>query len=148
MDEDGGVLGRLPRSRPGTRSEKREGQAESGVAGAAGPSRKPERGPQPKAARAQPTPARAQGARPKAARAKRGRTPDGGRTPDARPKTTGAEPSYASGERAKAERAAKSEPRAADPVGDVVRTAGQVAGAGFRVAGTLAQGLLRRLPRR
>ncbi len=58
------------------------------------------------------------------------------------------EPARARAAAPKAARPANSEPRGADPVGDAVRTAGQVAGAGFRVAGTIAQELLRRLPRR
>ncbi len=119
MDEDGGVLGRLPRSRPGTRSEKREGQAERGK-----PARAPGAGGKA---------ASTQGATPKAARTKNA-APKAGRTAKATPPDPTRTP--------------RPEARAADPVGDVVRGAGQVAGAGFRMAGTLAQELLRRLPRR
>jgi len=80
-EDDGGVLGRLPRSRPGTRSDKR-------VAGTAKPA-----------------------------------------PPPPRP------------------RRAPSAPSRPDPLGDAVRVATKAAGAGVRVAGTVAGELLRKLPR-
>jgi hypothetical protein len=78
MEDGGDVLGNLPRTRPGRRSEKREGQTET---------RRPRRQPPP--------------------------------PPEPDP----------------------------DPVGDAVRAAAGVAGAGFKVAGGITREVLRRLPR-
>jgi hypothetical protein len=83
-EDDEGVLGRLPRSRPGTRSAKRPAGAASGA------SEKADR-------QAAPAPAPA--------------------------------------------------PSRSDPLGGGVRAATKAAGAGVRVAGTMAAELLRRLPR-
>jgi hypothetical protein len=112
-----GVLGNLPHSRPGRRSEKRDAgrpgaaagaaarKAEATDAAAARPARKPSRARRPAAA-------------PKAAPAVHGEysagAPDGGK---------------------------------GGPIGDVVHTATKVAGTGVRVAGALAHEVLRRLPR-
>jgi hypothetical protein len=101
MTDDGGVLGNLPRSRPGRRSEKRASAgAEQPGAAAKRPSSRSG------AARKGPSPRRP---------AEASRTPA---------------PS-----------------RSADPVGGVIRGAAKAAGTGVRVAGAVAQEVLRRVPR-
>jgi hypothetical protein len=114
---DGGVLGNLPHSRPGRRSQKRDAGRPGAAAGAA-------------ARKAEATDAAA--ARP--ARARR--------------KAPAADPP-------KPARVVRGEPSAGapargtgGPIGDAVHTATKVAGTGVRVAGALAQEVLRRLPRR
>jgi hypothetical protein len=94
MAEEDSVLGNLPRSRPGKRSEKR------GAGKSAGPRARPKR--------TQPT------------RAKRRQPED---PPRAQPGAGG------------------------DPLTGAVRAATKLAGTGARVAGTVANEFLRRLPR-
>ena len=117
---DGGVLGNLPHSRPGRRSEKRDAgrpgaaagaaarKAEATDAAAARPARKPSRARRKAPAADPPKPARVVPGEPSAGAPTRG---------------TGG------------------------PIGDAVHTATKVAGTGVRVAGALAQEVLRRLPR-
>jgi hypothetical protein len=65
------------------------------------------------------------------------------------------QPPKAAGRAARAEQPAKAAPRAAvgaqssngDPVGGAIRTAAKLAGTGARVAGTVTQEILRRIPR-
>jgi hypothetical protein len=123
MDEEGGVLGNLPRSRPGRRSEKRdstrpgEGAAGAGKASA----RAAKAGPRPAktSARAAETAERrsAKAARPSGQAARRPEPPQ--RPADGGP----------------------------DPVGDAVRMAAGVAGLGLKVANGVTREVLRRLPR-
>ena len=93
MTDDGGVLGNLPRSRPGKRSEKRASA----------------------------------GARPSGAATKRPSSQTRRRLRD-RPGTPPAR-------------------RSNDPVGEVIRGAAKAAETGVRVAGAVAQEVLRRVPR-
>ena len=109
MPDDPSVLGNLPRSRPGRRSDKR-----AGAKAAAGSTATPR------------TAAKASASKPK-------------------PKRTAA-----SKPRAQARRSVATEPpptqhpaSPTDPVSGAIRLAGQVAGAGFKVAGEV----LKRLPR-
>jgi len=112
---EGGVLGNLPHSRPGRRSEKREAGRPGGAARAA-------------ARRAEATDAAAKPA---------------GKTSGTRRKARAADPKPAGA--ARGDSAAGATPRG--PIGDAVHMAVKVAGAPFRVAGALAQEVLRRLPR-
>jgi hypothetical protein len=122
-DENDGILGNLPRSRPGVRSEKRAGS--KGTGGAGGSAGSP---PAPKASAA--TTPRTQGAaKPKpAAKPRRRPTP-----PPATPPPATSPPSAAN--------------RGADPIGAALKAGETVATVGIKVAGRLAGGVLRRLPR-
>ena len=102
---DGGVLGNLPHSRPGRRSEKRDAGRPGAAAGAA-------------ARKAEATDAAAARPARKPARVVRGEPSAGA-------------PARGTG----------------GPIGDAVHTATKVAGTGVRVAGAVAQEVLRRLPR-
>jgi hypothetical protein len=120
MEEDGGVLGNLPRSRPGTRSERRT------KGGGKRPAKSAERAAQ----------SAERGGRP-AARAARTETPR---------RAAGAAASRAGSPRGASDDPA---PRGGsdDPVGDAVRAAARLAETGLRVTAGLAQEVLRRLPR-
>jgi hypothetical protein len=112
------VLGNLPHSRPGRRSEKRGAGRPAAAAGAA-------------AEKAEAVDsAAAKTPRPK--RAARPRKPTA-----ARPKRTHQAPPAAP----------PPEPRSRGPVGGAVQLAGRIAGTGVRVAGGVTKELLRRLPR-
>jgi hypothetical protein len=114
---DGGVLGNLPHSRPGRRSEKRDAGRPAEAAGAA-------------AEKAEAVDsAAAKTPRPK--RAARPRTPAA-----ARPKRPQAPPAPP-----------PPEPRSRGPVEEAVHLAGRIAGTGVRVAGGVTKEVLRRLPR-
>jgi hypothetical protein len=153
MEDDGGVLGNLPRSRPGRRSEKRAGAKQGGAAGKpAGSAKRAAAGkPAATAKRAAAKPA-ASAERPAASAERAARSAERRDAPAAR-QTPGSEP------RAARRAAAAREDRAAagrdetagragsDPVGDVIRTTTKVAGTGVRVAAGLAHEVLRRLPR-
>ena len=102
--EDAGVLGNLPRTRPGRRSDKRSAGRPAETAGAA--ARKSDTGGG--AAARTPPPKRRRPA------------------PAAKPAP---------------------EPQRRGPIGEVVHTAGSLAGAGARVVDGLAREVLRRLPR-
>jgi hypothetical protein len=123
MEDDGGVLGRLPRSRPGTRSEKRA-------------TAKPKR----TAAKATPKAAAAK-ATPKAAAAKPKRAPATPPPPRSQPMP----------ERPPRRRPQHSVPpareRSGDPLTEVLRTGAKVAEGGVKLAGGLTRELLRRIPR-
>jgi biotin carboxyl carrier protein len=111
-EENDGILGNLPRSRPGVRSDKRASGKRAAAAGStAGAPAKPE----PKATSA-PKP-RAAAAKPRAATAKPPPPPP----PPA--------------------------PKSDDPITLAVKTAGQVAETGLKVASRMAGEVLRRLPR-
>ena len=124
-EENDGILGNLPRSRPGVRSDKRAGAKRAGGAGGTA-----------------------------------GSPP----VPKTTPATKARVKSAASAPRsAKPGSAAKPKPRAAaepppppppppvrksdDPIGLAVKSAGQVAETGFKVASRIAGEVLRRLPR-
>jgi hypothetical protein len=131
MADDGTVLGNLPRSRPGKRSEKRATASAAKAAGRA------ERADSPAA---KPPPGAADTVAPDAEATERARraaadteTPRG-----ARRVAPGAD---------QAGDAARAEPES-DPVGDVIRTAAKLAGTGVRVAGTVTREIVRRIPRR
>jgi hypothetical protein len=108
MTDDPGVMGNLPRSRPGRRSAKRASDGKS--AGKGGKA----------------TPARATAKKTTAASAK----------------SRAAAPKSAAPPRAP-HPPVKPSPRGPDPVGDAVRVAAKLAGAGIGIAA----GVLKRLPR-
>ena len=130
MADDGGVLGNLPNSRPGKRSEKRNAGAGRPAKSAARAAKKAER------SGAGPKPAQ----RKRTAAVKKPGSGDGvGVVPDMHgtrrhdpvpPPRDQVPPSPAE-----------------DPVGAVVRTAAGVAATGVRVAGAVSRELLKRLPR-
>jgi hypothetical protein len=118
-EENDGVLGNLPRSRPGVRSDKRASSKRAGGAGAAAgsppaPAAKPSNKPRTKAA-----------ARPKAAGAP-ARKPAAKQSAPPPP-----QPSESS----------------ADPIGAALKAGETVALTGLKVAGRVAAEVLRRLPR-
>ncbi|HEY1274500.1 MAG TPA: hypothetical protein VGF25_06305 [Thermoleophilaceae bacterium] len=126
MEDDGGVLGNLPRSRPGRRSEKRAG----GDAAKAPAKPKPAAGGD--ASKAPAGAKRPAASAEKAARAaERSDRPSARQAPRSEPRRKEAAPSAGG----------------SDPVGDVIRTATKVAGTGVRVAAGVAQEVLRRIPR-
>jgi hypothetical protein len=120
MDEDGGVLDNLPRSRPGTRSKRRT------QAGGMRPVDSAERAAQ----------SAERSGRP-AARAARSATPGG---------AGGAAAPRAGSARGAQDEQVRTE-ASPDHVGDAVRAAAKLAGTGLRVTAGLAQEVLRRLPR-
>lgn len=127
MTDDDTILGNLPRSRPGTRSDKR---SDSPGQGAEKPARPASTSRNPRSA-----------AKSRSARA-------GGARPSARSAAAGARRAAA----AEAKRTAPEPPpspqsRSPDPVGDVVRAAETATRAGFRVASALANEAVRRLRR-
>ena len=120
MEQDGGVLGNLPRSRPGTRSERRtEGGGKRPAKAAERAAQSAERGGRP------------------AARAARTATPRGA----ARASTSRAGSTRGIADDPVPRRAPD------DRVGDAVRGAAKLAGTGLRITAGLAQEFLRRLPR-
>jgi hypothetical protein len=133
MADDGGVLGNLPRSRPGQRSEKRAertaAQADEREKGAqaaarAGAPRKTASAPSKTAS----APSKTAGPSKKPAGARRSAAASPGQPGmDARPEQPAS--------------------HAGDPVGDAIRTVTGVATTGARVAGGVAREVLRRLPR-
>ena len=131
MADDGGVLGNLPNSRPGTRSAKRE-------AGAGRPAKTAAR-----AASKAETEGKAAAKPPRKSRttAKPGRKAAGA----ASPKAAGPKPTRSSAPPKMAEPVPP--PPSEDPVGAVVRTATEVAVTGVRVAGAVTRELFKRLPR-
>jgi hypothetical protein len=132
MADDGGVLGNLPRSRPGQRSDKRTGRT------AAEAARRAERTDSEAAAPAE-TAARKRSAPAEAPARKRSAPASGAAKP----------PKRAPREAAPASESRDAQPasHAGDPVGDAIRTVTGVAATGARVAGGVAREVLRRLPR-
>jgi hypothetical protein len=120
MSDDKSVLGNLPRSRPGTRSDKRRKARPADAAEAAARASEQE----PPAAKPKPKPRAA--AKPKAA-AKPPHPPKPVEEPVPDPGAP--------------------EPVASDPLGDVARTAAKAVGTGVKIGTGLAQEVLRRLPR-
>jgi hypothetical protein len=119
-DENDGILGNLPRSRPGVRSDKRASAAKAGGAGGASgspPAPKPKPATKPKAKKA-------------AAKSKAPRKPA---TPPPPPPQPEREPAPAE--------------RSADPVGMAIKAGEAVALTGIKVAGKVAGEVWRRLPR-
>jgi hypothetical protein len=112
-----GILGNLPRSRPGVRSDKRAG-------GAAPPKRSPAK---PKAAGAKPPATKAAAAKPPATKAA------------AKPKAAPAQPPPPP--------QAPPRQKQPDTVERAVQLVGDVAETGIKVAAKVAGGVLRRLPR-
>jgi hypothetical protein len=168
--DEQGVLGNLPRSRPGVRSERRRGSAEGATAAA-----KPRAGtPATKAATAKPkagsaaraaagtTATKAATAKPKAASARKAaatkpkaaaaakpkRAPGAGAKPKARATSRPKPPAAPHGDPVVEREPAptRDEPRqeSNDPLAGAVRIAGKVAETGLKTVG----GLLRRLPGR
>jgi hypothetical protein len=136
MTDDGGVLGNLPRSRPGQRSEKR-----TGAKRAASPAKAGSGGA--KAGRSSSSAAKA------ASRAERSAAPAAEKAPGSEPRSR-ARPKPAAGPRQAAGAAAgedQATARGGDPVGDAIRTVTGIATTGARVAGGVAREVLRRLPR-
>ena len=123
-EENDGILGNLPRSRPGVRSDKRAGAKRAGGAGGAVGSP-----PAPKT-----TPATK--ARVKSAAS-------APRSPEPKPGSAAKPKPRAAAEPPPPPPARKSD----DPIGLAVKAAGQVAETGFKVASRLAGEVLRRLPR-
>jgi hypothetical protein len=113
---DGGVLGKLPHSRPGRRSEKRAAGRPAEAAGAAA-----EKAEAVDSAAAKPPKPRT-----------RPRQGAGTRTRRAAPPPRREPPP---------------EPASRGPVEQAVRGVGKVAGAGLQVAGGVAKGIVRRIPR-
>ena len=144
MADDDGVLGNLPRSRPGKRSEKRDsggrpsdaaGKAAAGAEAGGKAAAKAPRAAKPRA-RAKPT-----------ASAKPGRAAAGAGAPSQRV-ATGARKASSGGARPTRRQPADPAPQpSGDAVTSVVRTAATVAATGVRVAGAVTQEILRRLPR-
>lgn len=137
MVEDDGVLGNLPRSRPGTRSDKRKTGRPAAAAGAAA-----EKAEQKGTAAERP-----------AARAKRAQTGPKSRA-RAKPAATGPRAAGAAGAGAAgAARRQREDPPwpsqsgEGDPLGQAVRAATKLAGGGVRLAGSAAHEVWRRLPR-
>jgi hypothetical protein len=127
MEDDGGVLGRLPRSRPGTRSDKRAA-GERPAKGAARAARASEAR-EPAATPKQRPPAAERPAASAARAPRTGRPAVGRRAPGARPPHS-APPQPGGG-----------------PIGDAVRITTKVAEGGVKLATGLTRELLRRLPR-
>ncbi len=125
MAEEDGVLGNLPRSRPGRRSEKRGAGRPAGAAEAAAEKAEQEDAP---------TAETASGS---------GRT--GRARAKAAPRRSGAQPRQ---ERRQPEDPPREAPSSGgDPITGAMRAAGKVAGTGVQVAGAVAKEVLRRLPR-
>ena len=122
-----GILGNLPRSRPGVRSDKRAG-------GASPPKRTPAR---PKAAGAKARATKAAGAKPRATTAAAAKPPV--TKTAAKPKAAAAPPPPP--------RQAPPPQRQPDTVERAVQLVGDVAETGIKVAARVAGGVLRRLPR-
>jgi hypothetical protein len=136
MNDDGSVLGRLPRSRPGTRSEKRA-ETDGGAEKAGAASSRP----------AAATARAAKAAEQRGTRASRPATgATGGRaakSPGGRPtKDAGAPRSAGPAHSAPPER----EPRG-DPITRALRASVKVVEGGLKLAGGITRELLRRLPR-
>jgi hypothetical protein len=126
MDDDGGVLGRLPRSRLGTRSEKRADEAKAANEGAVtrpagAPARAARSAEQRDAAAARPSEQAARRRQAPRARA----APRGEATRPSRP----------------------TQQAGGDPIGGALRTTAKVAEGGVKLATGLTRELLRRLPR-
>ena len=130
MADDEGVLGKLPNSRPGTRSAKRDSGGR--------PSRAASRAAAKAEAEGKPAAKVPPGSKPRA-KAKPAATAKPGRG------------AAGAGARPGAERRQPADPSRPQPSGDavtsVVRGAATVAATGVRVAGAVTQEILRRLPR-
>jgi len=134
MSDDPGLLGNLPRSRPGTRSDKRTTDAAAKPAAAKSAAAKPKARTKAKAK----APPKAKG-RPKAkARAATKPRPAPKPRPEAKPRPKVANP--------KPRPAPESQ--SGDPVSEALKAAGRLAGAGARTANGVTREILRRLPRR
>lgn len=135
-DDDSGVMGNLPRSRPGRRSAKRDAASTPRAGAPAKPRSSGAANPRASASGK----ARSAGAAPKrAGSASRGRAASSSRgKPPTRERARAA-----SDERRRKVATAQSSSGGFDPIGDAVRVAGAVVGVGLRVAG----GIARRIPR-
>jgi hypothetical protein len=149
MADDGSVLGNLPRSRPGQRSEKRDRGAAAKAAPKRGPkAERPAKAAEKAAARAEESGAAAAKPVAEARQASRARPRPAAGGRRAAGAAAGEEPrgrraaGPAAGEKAGAAKGAEG-----DPVGQAIRATAKLAGTGARVAGTVAQEVLRRLPR-
>ena len=134
MNDDEGVLGRLPRSRPGTRSEKREGSAEPQESA-------PEK--------SRPATGTARAAKSSERRGTKASRPAKGASAGPR-KRASARPAAANAQAAEPpppQSAASERDQGGNPVAGAVRAGARVAEGGVKLAGGLARGLLRKLPR-
>lgn len=131
MKDNEGVLGRLPRSRPGTRSEKRTGSA----------------GPKENApAKSRPAAGAARAAKTSEQRGTKASRPAKGATAKPRPSKA---PGPAQAPKTPPPHSAPPEREpAGDPITSAVRAGVKVAEGGVKLAGGLTRELLRRLPRR
>lgn len=125
-DEDPGVLGNLPRSRPGRRSDKRGGAGGKNASTAK---------PVPRAKSSTAAGTRKKASAPKAAGTARAKT--------ARPAGRATQAPRSAAPRERTPPPAQQQPGGSDPVGEAIRVAGKIAEAGLKTAG----GLLKRLPR-
>jgi hypothetical protein len=147
MTDDGGVLGNLPNSRPGRRSQKRGGAAGRPANAAARAAAKAEKENSPAARAASKS---RKSAKPGAQAAGKASPPKA-----AQRKRTTAVKGPGSGDRVVVEPVMRAEvrhdpvppPPTEDPVGAVVRTGLGIAGTGVRVAGAVTRELFKRLPR-
>jgi len=142
--EEPGLLGNLPRSRPGTRSDKRAG---AGAADGLVQEPEPAAGRKSKAAKSKPAAAKAKAPGKTEAAAKGKSKPVAKAKP--RPKTTAkprdpAPPPPTPPRPAPPRQPVAAEPR---PSGGPLRSAAKVAGTGLRVAEGVTRTVLRRLPR-
>ena len=142
MADDEGVLGNLPNSRPGKRSEKRDSGGGRPSNAASKAAANAEAGGK-AAAKAPRT------SKPRARRVKPAAT---AKPPGSKAAGAGAPPQLvATGARPDVDRRQPADPPREQPSGDavtsVVRTAATVAATGVRVAGAVTQEILRRLPR-
>lgn len=154
MTDDPGVMGNLPRSRPGRRSEKRAGAA--GAKGASTSRAKPAAKPRTAAAKTRTAAAKTRAAaakpqaaevKPRATGARKGRATSGAKKSPAKPRAAGAAKARASsGERAPrtSVREERVEPRQGqDPITAALRLGMAVGDAGLKVVAKVVE----RLPR-
>jgi outer membrane biosynthesis protein TonB len=133
MSDDKSVLGNLPRSRPGTRSDKRRNARPADAAEAAAKASEtgpPAARPKPKPKAVKPT-----AAKPKAAAKPRPARPVKAPPPPEPAREPVPDPDAPA-------------PAASDPLGDAARVAAKAVGTGVKIGTGLAQEVLRRLPRR
>jgi hypothetical protein len=134
MTDDGSVLGNLPRSRPGQRSEKRDPDRK----------RKPRSSSQRPAGAGAAAASKAERGGTGAAKPARGTDPGGGTRPG---RTAAARRAAGTPAGDGPHRRREHEPGGGDPVGGAVRAVTGIAAAGARVANGVAREVMRRIPR-
>jgi hypothetical protein len=145
MTDDGGVLGNLPNSRPGQRSEKRDSGAGRPASAAARAAAKAEKTDAPAAKPARKSRTSAKPGRKAAGVAGPGSAK--GRTTAVKGGDAGDAFDLDPAMRAKGRNDPVPPPASEDPVGAVVRTGASIASAGVKVAAAVTRELFRRLPR-